>query len=244
MYKRNITLIFSDLEGTLLEEESKEKPCLPYTYNSEKMKRLISKLDEYQNVTNSEIMFNIDSPIDKQHLLIFLKLMDKEVEKYNFDHNTNLNSIVYATAEEDCLLEKDTEFFFREKEQDSRILPLHDNPGEISRGIVGSGKKSFIEAILRGTNSRKDLYDLKNVIYFGNGRNDVQAVRLVNSLENSYTICPQNSRHEIKALVDHVGSKTDCDGVTEGMEYIIEQERLKKDKNLKELKPKDDDFER
>lgn len=62
----------------------------------------------------------------------------------------------------------------------------------------------------------EEQYDVKMIIYCGNGRNDLASMDYVNTKKGGFVIYPKNSRHEAQAKTKFVGKKTDLPGITEG----------------------------
>lgn len=227
--KKNVTVIFSDLEGSILEEDK----SIPESFSNRKFTKLLEQFHEYEKITHSEIQLHILSPIERNSMLEVLELTDASVLDFNISHASEFNeegitpilpvvqAVISQNYTEQNLKDED---FLREKRESGRILYLDEQLDYLSIGDTASGKGNYVSSLMRF----KDADSRANYkyIYFGNGRNDIMGFRLVNA-KGGYTICPANSRKKLQAIASYVSKETDCLGFVDGMAYINRCERQK-----------------
>ena len=66
-------------------------------------------------------------------------------------------------------------------------------------------------------------------VYAGNGRNDFKAIEYIRKNSKGYSICPENSRKEVKCKVNFSSNNNDNNGIIDGLEqlnnFLIEKNR-------------------
>lgn len=206
-------MLFTDLEGTILRESDGK-------YDEEEMVQFLSKIEELQKLTGMLVDIHIVSPMLPDMMKRIIDRLDKSIFEYNSKHQHSICVIAGATASpeskaEECYL------------VDKRIMPLPKGVASITDASFG--KKHYVR---EWYNAMRDKDRFGMAIYCGNGRNDVGAMRFIKEQKLGYIVCPKNSRTEIRGLVDHLSTKEDLPGITEGIEYVIKElkERKKGDK--------------
>lgn len=215
-------IIFADLEGTLLRDSDKQ-------YDEREMYGFLSKVSKLQQKANLIAEIHLVSPMILEVMKGVMDRMDKTIRRYNSIHQAEgkqeIPYITGATAspevsEEDCYL------------VDDRILPLPKRYTAVADSSAVE-KEHYVKSWLEALTDRVGM-----VIYCGNDMNDLFAMKYVKGLFNGYSICPDNSKDEIKANSNFVGKQNDLLGITEGLEYVLE--RISK----RETPTKADDFEK
>lgn len=233
---KKVTPLFSDVEGTILEENM---PDIKQAFNIEKVNELLKQFDEYQKITDSKIRLYLVSPMSKPYMVQLLKMIDSAITRYNIRNNSDIDIVYSATAEDD--LSNPMHNYYN---TDDRIVPYKEDSHQLlSYGMVGSGKDAFVNSVLNTLANNKDLC-IENIIYSGNGRNDILSIQRVNKLKNGFTICPKNSRRALKAEVQYASDKEDCAGFADGMKHINEILKNRYKKINGKDKSQDDDFVR
>ena len=95
---KKVTPLFSDVEGTILEEN---KPDIKQAFNIEKVNELLNQFDEYQKITDSKIRLYLVSPMSKPYMVQLLKMIDSAITRYNIINNSDIDIVYSATAEDD-----------------------------------------------------------------------------------------------------------------------------------------------
>lgn len=192
--KKQIT-IFTDLEGTLLSEETGK-------FTKEAYIKFLQEIQRIKKATQKEVNIHIVSPMFPRDMEKILKEMDGIRDIANREMAAPVAEVKYAACYND---END---FLNVK--DRRIIPLPNSEGMTNRGTGLNVKYEYIKSWIEAEASKDNTY-----IYIGNGRNDVSAMEYVNKLKQGITMCPSNSRTEIKKIAKYVSTKNDINGVTE-----------------------------
>lgn len=202
MNKKDVTIIFSDLEGTILREKDQD-------FSPEQFQLLINKIHKFLSITNTQLSFVILSPIEAKYMIPIVERIQNEFDNFNMKNGTRY-SIDFAA----CYKESD----------DIRDLPKYILP--MLDGIAGKKRvvNYYVEEAGRRTN-------IRNTIYMGNGRNDIDSVEYLRAKyrENAYTICPRNSRTKLRTNPrNFIGEETDLKGLISGFDKLL---NLVQDKN-------------
>ena len=88
---RNIILLFMDMEGTLLSEETGK-------INREDFEMLLDQINELQKETNAQVKINLISPIQVELMADILDRIDSYIGGYNFKTKGHIDDIQGATA--------------------------------------------------------------------------------------------------------------------------------------------------
>ena len=193
--KKDISVVFSDLEGTLLREEDGD-------FDPQQFQSLIGKIHTFLSQTSTELKFVIVSPIESKYMVPLLDKLDDEFHAFNKEHNTRYKIDVAA-----CYKESDTM-----DNLPNNILPILDDR---------AGKKRVVDYL---TDSLGYRFNIMNTIYMGNGRNDVDSIDFLRSKykDHAFTICPQNSRNKLKANPkNYIGEETDLSGLNNGFDKLL-----------------------
>ena len=180
----NKTIIFSDLEGTMLRESD-------HSYSDEDMFNFLQCLDCFCKTTNSIPEIHLVSPIEGKSMDKYLTKIDKNIRSFKKITQSNISYIHRAYCSQD-----------------------RDFSARISSNIIAtkppternfqSWKSVYVQEVCR-RNTQRFPDDMLYFIYFGNGRNDFKAME-INKQYHGKNICPQNSRTAVKALSDFVGN--------------------------------------
>lgn len=213
MKKEKIILLFSDIEGTLVDEEIG-------SLNQDNIKKFLNEIVKLQELTDSKVAFHLVSPLSLKDMEKLMDEINSIIAKYNVNRNNNLiNKIECSVAypEDDTSSEKflsDRIFRFEFSKSDS-----------LDDGRYGKRKyvKSWID-----TYKESETKDLIMALYCGNGLNDIDAMQYVLNQDSSFVICPSNSREEVKKIASFLSDKNDILGISDGLNKINERIYQKK----------------
>ena len=218
MEKEKIILLFSDLEGTILRETDGE-------YSDEDMYLFLQQIDKLQEITGTRVKLHIVSPMYKKQVEEIVEKIDKSIHSYNLINNTHveIDQIECAGAY------PNSEKNYTEYERDKVILlQKPKDPKAYDSGRYG--KSNYVRTWV-ALYKESEFKELLTCIYCGNGENDTDAMKYVEDREKGYTICPSNSREELKKFAKFKSEKTDLPGITEGLSRLNDLLKEKTDDN-------------
>ena len=227
MKKENIILLFSDLEGTILNEADGE-------YSDENMFRFLEQIDQLQKETNARVKIHIVSPIYMNQMEKIVDQVDKNFYSYNRTKN-DLNCIDLV----ECAgaYPEDSSINYRTRAT-SKVIPLKKPITNEDYDLAKFGKANYVKTWI-------DIYkenELKNFlmcVYCGNGRNDLDAMKYLRKRNQGYIICPRNSRTEARNIANFVSEKRELAGITDGLNQLniclSKKSEFEKDKSQKEF---------
>lgn len=214
-----IILLYSDLEGTLLRESDGK-------YDDSDMYSFLKQLSRLQQLMNAKVKMHIVSPIDEILMTDMLDHLDTSFMSFNRlqkekDQKIDLIEGAASSPKDEFVTGSQKDFMFNRfvKKVDPRIVDLKRPSNIDDKNPAGYGKLNYVMGWTRMAEQR---YDVRMVIYCGNGRNDLAAMDYIHSRKRGFVICPKNSRHEAKGKTPLVGEKTDIRGITEGLEQLNE----------------------
>lgn len=207
MNNPNTTIIFSDLEGTILEE-------ITGRFDPEKFQELLSKMHQFVTEASTLLHFVIVSPVEPKFVQPILEQMEDVFHKFNKLNHTNYR-IDFAAC-------------YKNRDQDMDKLPNNILPILKIEDGNEVGKKRIVDF---STDSLGYRFNIKYAIYMGNGRNDIESMKFLRSKyrNNAFVICPENSRAEIKNHHSNfAGRGEDLDGLIDGFDKVLKvlRERL------------------
>lgn len=212
-----IILLYSDLEGTILRESDRK-------YDDTDMYKLLGELSKLQELMDAKVKMHIVSPVSQDQMTEILDQLDRNFMRFNRLHPEKIKKLDFiegagASAKEDFMMGLQEDFASKRflRKMDSRIEPLKKSGKESDDNPAGYGKYNYV---LNWTKMSQERYDVKMVIYCGNGRNDLAAMDYVNATKGGFIICPQNTRREAKAKTSLVGTKNDLQGIIEGLSNL------------------------
>ncbi len=205
MSKQNISVIFSDLEGTLLSEETG-------TFDPSKFQTLISNMHSFLTETSTELKFIIVSPIESHLIQPILENFNSEFHRFNKTNGTRYQ-IDFAACYDDA-----TDM----DRLPNNILPI------LSANV---GKERIVNYL---TDSLGYRFNISNTLYMGNGRNDIASINFLRNKyrKNAYAICPENSKSWLRnnPKIYH-GKGTDLDGLNDGFNQLLIDLKRKYEEN-------------
>ena len=208
-----VVLMFCDLEGTLLNEKNG-------TLDGRKLSRFLDQINKIQQTTKSTVHLHLLSPIPLKMMEKVLDKLDTYIAKYNHENRTFIRDIQGATAS--------YPYGISESESTYDIIaPFPERAENNSYDVGAEGKLAYVRKWIRGINN------LDFCIYAGNGRNDFKAIEFIRRNSKGYSICPNNSRREVKYSVDFTSSSPDIDGIIDGLIQL---------NNVLEKKVRDEDI--
>lgn len=202
---KNKTIIFMDLEGTLVNEENGN-------INDQHLDDFIGLIAKLESSTNSSVAIHLVSPIKYNIMKQIKDYIDMSISRYNHQHKTQINFIESGA----CNMDEDSILY----QNDNRIVPL---PTRISadKKMIGLTEKS--EYVKFWHQLLEEKYNIKNLIYIGNGRNDFQAMKYVQS-KGGTVICPKNSRTKVREIADYSSNFNALEGVNKALSKAIESD--------------------
>lgn len=195
----NKTIIFSDLEGTILREKDR-------SYSDEDMFNFLKTLNLFNTLTESSPQIHLVSPISGTSMNKYINKIDKNIRSFNKITNSHL-SYIYSAF---CANNYDGTV----RLPSNIITTKAPTPNNYQ-----SWKSIYVQDVCKSTIDQHPD-DVLDFIYFGNGRNDLRAMEIVQKFDGK-AICPQNSRTAIKAIADFVGNSADLRGITDGLNQYI-----------------------
>ena len=214
-------LYFTDLEGTILEENSGN-------YDDEQMFYFLEELKRLQDIRDSYVRIHIISPITVDEMEKIVNRINKIISNFNKNMRANLKPIDGAVASL-----QNNEYYEDEFRYDR--ISIFSEPIDRNNPDMGSyGKLDYV-------NMWKTAYkDLDMCIYAGNGRNDIEAMKSIKELgTRGIVICPKNSRTQVKEMANYVANSTDLRGIIECMKLLNSDLAMQKEENTKK-----EDYER
>lgn len=224
-----IILLYSDLEGTILNESSR-------TFEDIEMYFFLKQLSRLQELMNAKVRMHIVSPISQNKMTEILRNLDTSFFNFNKLQKEPIKKLkliegAAASAKDEFMSgpQKDATFNRFVKRMDERIVDLKRPSNLNDDNPAGYGKLHYVRS---WTAMAQEQYDVKMIIYCGNGRNDLASMDYVNAKKGGFVICPKNSRKEAKAKTKFVGKKTDLPGITEELAELnmLLERKLRPDK--------------
>ena len=195
----NKTIIFSDLEGTILRESDR-------SYSDEDMFNFLQGLNTLTETTDSICELHLVSPVSGTSMNNFIDKIDKNIRSFNTITNSHIPYIYRGYCTNNCDINV--------RLPSNIITTKPPTPNNFQ-----SWKSIYVHDICnRATEQHPN--DVLSFIYFGNGRNDIRAMETVQQFKG-LAICPQNSRTAVKATANFVGNSTDLRGITDGLNQYI-----------------------
>lgn len=212
MNKEKIILLFSDLEGTILNEDNGD-------YLANDMQAFLSQISELQSLTGANVHMHLVSPVYQSMMERVMNNIDKDISLFNRSRGTDN----YISRIEGAAAYPETEMTSEDFLGD-RIIPLQEPINSNDFDLAKHGKAHYVR---NWCETYKDSMgkDLIMAIYCGNGRNDIDAMSYIKRLKGGFVVCPKNSRTEAKKIASFKSEKTDLLGITEGIAQINEQIR-------------------
>ena len=196
--KPNITVVFSDLEGTLLDEEFGK-------LDAKEFRTLVKNFDVFSKKTNTQIIFVIVSPVEQEFMAPLLEQIEDEFFKFNSENGTTYKIELAACYKP----HKQDEY---SNNMANNILPMLDH---------NAGKRRVVDWL---TDSLGYRFNIQNTIYMGNGANDIDAINFLQGKykDHSYTICPLNSKSRLRTNRRCViGNGVDIHGINDGFSQVL-----------------------
>lgn len=215
MSKPNITVVFSDLEGTLLAEETG-------TFDPNEFQTLINKIHSFLTYTSTELKFVIVSPIESHIIQPILEDLNNVFHEFNKENDTK-----YQVDFAACYSDKDDM-----DKLPNNILPI------LSATV---GKERVVNYL---TDSLGYRFNINNTIYMGNGRNDIASIDFLKGKyrESAYAICPENSKSWLRKNPSlYHGQGTDLAGLNDGFDKLLTDLRKKDEQDPNSGAPNHDD---
>ncbi len=210
MINDNTIILYSDLEGTLLNEDTRD-------FDSEHIWSFLKELQNIQENTEKSISINIVSPTYPSSMENYIKKLDNYISEFN-RKNTSSRRLDYVNAGISYYSDE-----FDKQSRDRRVIPLFEyNRFSKSNQTLNMKKNFIVENIIRFNNLKDIQY-----MYLGNGTNDLEAMKFINS-QGGITCCPNNSKTTVKQIATYQGTSTDIKGIAEALKsYNIELEKRK-----------------
>ena len=223
---RKKILLFSDLEGTILNDNG--------DFSDQDMLNFLSKLANLQSLLKAEVNIHLLSPIYEKDMKIIIDKIDSVIRQFNRNNKENrLSSIEGAAAyPEDSYIGETTL---------DRIIPLPKPKNARDFDTASYGKYTYVSDLIEAYNENHT--ELPLIIYCGNGRNDFRAMKYIQDQKNGFILCPSNSRKDDQNIATYTSSNSDLQGITDGIQYLI-NEIEKRIKIPVQNKDSHDDFER
>ena len=165
------TIMFIDLEGTLLNEENGKA-------NQQDLQKFIGLIDKLEQSTESSVSIHLVSPVGYPTMKRVKDYINRNVTEYNLKNRTHIKFIESAA----CHMDESTIL----SQTDNTIVPLP-----------------------------------QNISYIGNGRNDLQAMKYIQS-QGGIAICPINSRTKVREIADYSSNLHALAGVNEALSMAID----------------------
>ena len=217
---RKKLLIFTDLEGTILRESDG-------LYDPKQFTEFIARIDQLQKVTGQVAKLHIVSPMTVDMMKNAVDKIDHDIYRYNSIHRDENDIYVGFVAGATVSPEISPDECYL---VDQRFMPMPKEVNTISTGAT-YGKEHYVKLWI---DTLKNRNQLGSIIYCGNGRNDISAMRLVKGLKEGYIICPKNSKTELRRISNFVSNQEDLLGITEGLDFVIQQMKTKNEKDKNE----------
>lgn len=207
MNKRKIILLFSDLEGTILNEQDG-------TFSPEDMYQFLLQIEQLQQLTGAKVNMHLVSPVYPKQMEEIMNQIDKQIARFNrlHNHENDIPRIECGAAypEEEMRLE---EFL------GDRIMALKKPVSAKDFDTARYGKANYVRNWYETYKENPNI-DVVMSMYCGNGRNDLTAMEYIKKTENGFIVCPNNTRREAKAKTPFVSEKTDLLGIADGIGMI------------------------
>ncbi len=197
------TIMFIDLEGTLLNEENGKA-------NQQDLQKFIGLIDKLEQSTESSVSIHLVSPVEYPTMKRVKDYINRNVTEYNLKNRTHIKFIESAA----CHMDESTIL----SQTDNTIVPLPQNISSDKKMIGLTEKAEYVKFWHKLLNSR---YTIKNLIYIGNGRNDLQAMKYIQS-QGGIAICPINSRTKVREIADYSSNLHALAGVNEALSMAID----------------------
>lgn len=220
MNDKDIIMLFLDLEGTIIDEETGEM-------KADKIEGLLNQLNKLETNVGAKVNIHIVSPVFIDQMKKVMDKFDLIVAKYNSKNSTRLKEIQGAVAYPNTNYISSHDLY-------DKIFPMDVSKKD---NFDKYGKLDYVKKWVEVMRHRIAL-----TIYGGNGLNDTSAMDFVKRENNGFAICPENSHEKVKNIANYVSTEQESDGIADGINYINEQieKRKQKDKENPSLTGEDE----
>lgn len=198
MKKYDEILILSDLEGTLLDEESSQ-------IDKEGFEKFLQELSKLEDKMHAKAGIHILSPIGVRRLENIILDFNDLIEGYNSKNGTSLKRIVAGCSPTSSLMDEDYE---------SRYVVA------INSKRQSGGKRFYTETVI---NYMKDRKIKAFPIYIGNGLNDIDAMIYVKNEKGIILAPKENLEERVKIMANYVGEGENIIGVTNALRQYMKE---------------------
>lgn len=200
----NNTVFFIDLEGTLL-NEGEENLC------EENLTNFISLIDQVENLTQSKVDIHLVSPIPAYKMQEIKDDIDKNIARYNRRNNKSIKDVASAACD------MSTQVQGQRRAIDATIVPLPTGKNRDPQLLGLTEKELYVKYLI---DYLKDRDQMGKLVYIGNGRNDIRAMKYVRS-QGGIVLCPRNSRTGVREIADYTSNLHALQGVNEALTEAI-----------------------
>lgn len=203
MEDKKVILLFSDLEGTILNDEEGR-------YAEEDMYGLLEQIERMQSITGAEVHIHLVSPVFEKQMEKIIDDIDTNIIRYNIKNKekTRIKEIEGGTCTPEIGVSSSYKKF------NNKVVPFKPPIKCKDADVSLYGKESYV---MNWCEYYSEKGRLKTAIYCGNGRNDSLAMKYVKKKANGFVVCPVNSKDEAKNQADFISEKADLKGITEGI---------------------------
>lgn len=197
------TIMFIDLEGTLLDEESGK-------VEQQNLYHFIDLINKLENSTSSSVAIHLVSPVEYTIMKMVKDYINSNITEYNRKNKAQIHFVESAA----CNMDQSSIL----NQTDNTIVPLPASINKEKRLIGLTEKAEYVKFWYQLLNSR---YDIKNLIYIGNGRNDFQAMKYVQE-QGGIVVCPKNSPSKVREIADYSSELFALEGVNTALSQAID----------------------
>lgn len=210
--KKEVIMLFLDLEGTIIEEEAGN-------INVERINTVLDSINKLEEVTQRKVNIHIVSPVSIESMGRIINDIDRMIVKYNINKGTRLEEIHSAVAYPE-------KKYMQEDDLYDKIFPMKMRVDDFGKSGKANYVRLWIESAEQKENSNNPILFS---IYGGNGLNDVSAMEYIKRRKNGFIICPNNSHDDVKKVADYISEENEAIGIADGIDYISKQiEKRKK----------------
>lgn len=210
-------MIFTDLGGTLIDEEKE-------TYSEEELFKLFDQIARLEELEGAKASIHIVSPMFEDVMEKILDKLDDSIWNYNKATGKGLNFVDAAMA-----FENDSYDISYRGSGDRRIITIPCDLRRAKLTVYGVEKENYVRTCMKSYSQR---FEVSDYIYMGNGGNDLGAMKAVKAAKDGrgIVICPQNSKDFVKAVASYTSDKAGILGLAEGLSNLCRAIEMEKEK--------------
>lgn len=226
--KRKSIVFFSDLEGTLLDENG--------NFDDENFYNFLVELSKLGETLKADVKLAIVSPMGPVYMTKILKQMDSRIRILHRNQTNPQYSVDVTSAAADF-----NDLSADSTEKIDRRIDILTIANRRTGSLGNEAKSNYVNSYIETKENPKydDEKDVVLYIYAGNGDNDLSAMKTINNLKNGITICPANTTQITKIIARMHSGYDSVKGIGDCIRQIREKIEERKEASTDEQPKKE-----